>query len=375
MRRALLLAERGWGMVHPNPMVGAVLVKDGVVVAEGWHEEYGGAHAETRAIANAGDSAAGSTLYVTLEPCAHHGKTPPCAAAVIAAGITRVVFAAHDPNGTAAGGHAVLADAGVDVTPGVLASEAQSLNAIFTHVHTQTTPYVALKLALSLDGRIAEGAGIETAITGAEAAAAVHRLRAGFDAILVGIGTVLADDPMLTARGSISPRVPPARVVADSSLQLPLSSNLVRTAADAPVIVVTAQNADDRRARALHDAGVTVLRVPETTRPGGRMDVHGILAALWEQDIHSVLCEGGGRLAGSLLVEDVVNRLTLFYGPLVLGPGGIPAFDVPPGHDGRPRTLAPHDWVGPVVSHYGRDFAVRFDRSADPGERSGTRPE
>jgi diaminohydroxyphosphoribosylaminopyrimidine deaminase/5-amino-6-(5-phosphoribosylamino)uracil reductase len=237
MDRALGLAERGWGNVAPNPLVGAVLVRDGAVLSEGWHASHGGPHAEIAALSATGD-ASGATLYVTLEPCAHHGLTPPCTDAILRAGIVRLVFAAADPNPVAAGGAEVLRARGIAVTAGVMAERARRLNAAFFHAHETGTCWVALKLALSLDGAIAAAPGIRTQLTGPGAHTETHRLRSGFDAVLVGIGTASIDDPLLTTRTPTPPRLPVARVVFDAEASLSPDSRLVRTAAESPVHVV-----------------------------------------------------------------------------------------------------------------------------------------
>ncbi|MGH7464924.1 MAG: bifunctional diaminohydroxyphosphoribosylaminopyrimidine deaminase/5-amino-6-(5-phosphoribosylamino)uracil reductase RibD, partial [Longimicrobiales bacterium] len=237
MRRALALARRGWGRVQPNPMVGAVVVHDGQTLGEGFHEEYGGPHAEVIALRQAGEAARGATLYVTLEPCAHHGKTPPCVDAIIAAGISHVVYAAADPNTTARGGSRQLTEAGIELTEGVERDAARALNAVFFHIHEEGAPFVALKLAMSLDAGIARAPGVQTSLTGPAAQAAMHGLRSGYDAIMVGIGTVLCDDPLLTVREA-PVRRPPVRIVADTNARLPIDSNLVRTAGAVPVWVL-----------------------------------------------------------------------------------------------------------------------------------------
>ncbi|MBD0320159.1 MAG: bifunctional diaminohydroxyphosphoribosylaminopyrimidine deaminase/5-amino-6-(5-phosphoribosylamino)uracil reductase RibD, partial [Gemmatimonadetes bacterium] len=262
MARALELAGRGWGRVAPNPMVGAVIVRDGEVVGEGWHTEYGHPHAEVEALRAAGEAARGATAFVTLEPCSHFGKTPPCSGALLAAGVRRVVFAAYDPNPRAAGGGEVLRAAGVEVLGGVMEQEARDQNAVFFHAHSGSDrPFVALKLALTLDGRIADHAGRSVWITGEESRAEVHRLRAGFDAVAVGAGTALADDPQLTVRGPLEPRVPPTRVVFDRTLRLPLESALATTAREVSVMVVAGTVPPAEHAAALETRGVRVLRV------------------------------------------------------------------------------------------------------------------
>ena len=320
MARALELAGRGWGRVAPNPLVGAVIVRDGELVGEGWHTEYGRPHAEVEALRAAGEAAWGATAFVTLEPCSHHGKTPPCTGALLAAGIRRVVFAAADPNPKAAGGGEVLRAAGVEVLDGVMAEEARDQNAVFFHTHSPAgaeRPFVALKLALTLDGRIADHAGSSVWITGEEARNEVHRLRAGFDAVAVGSGTALADDPKLTVRGEVEPRVPPVRVVFDRRLRLPLESSLVTTAREVPVMVVAGTVPPAEHAAGLETRGVRVLRAG---------NVHDGLRALRDAGIGSLFVEGGATLASEMLRAGVVDRLYLFYAPLFLGPGGLGAF-------------------------------------------------
>jgi diaminohydroxyphosphoribosylaminopyrimidine deaminase/5-amino-6-(5-phosphoribosylamino)uracil reductase len=321
MRRALELAPRGWGRTSPNPMVGCAIVRDGQLVGEGWHREYGGPHAEVEALRHAGDAARGATAYVTLEPCSHHGKTPPCTDALIAAGVTRVVFAASDPNSKAAGGAEVLRAAGIEVVGGIEERAARDQNAVFFHAHSregERRPFIALKLAMSADAKIADRVGGSVWITGDEARAETHRLRAGFDAIAVGIGTVLADDPLLTVRGDVIPRIPPARVVFDHALRLPVESRLVRTAAEAPVMVVAAHDAPAERQAALEAAGVRVLWAEK--------GLAGVLETLRQAGLRSMFVEGGAAFAGSLLRERVVDRLYLLHAPLFLGPEGLSPF-------------------------------------------------
>lgn len=356
MRDALLLAERGWGSVHPNPMVGAIVVRNNKVAGVGHHGAYGAPHAEVVALNNAAGNTEGATLYVTLEPCSHHGKTPPCTDAIIAAGIQRVVYASEDPNPVAAGGASVLAAHGIEVQHGVERDAARRLNRIFYHAHEHTTPFVTLKLAMSLDGRLSEHATSSTRITGPEATAAVHRMRAGYDSIMVGIGTAMADDPLLTVRDGVAPRVPPARVVIDSELRLPANARLLQTIVDAPVIVVASEDARAPRAQELHDLGATVIRVPRSG--DGRLDVTAVMAGLWEQGIRSVLCEGGSRVAGSVLRADAVEQVTLFYAPFFLGPYAIPAVDGP-----IMERMAQPRWSAPATQHFGADIALTFDRT------------
>jgi diaminohydroxyphosphoribosylaminopyrimidine deaminase / 5-amino-6-(5-phosphoribosylamino)uracil reductase len=320
MRRALELARRGWGQTAPNPMVGAVVVRDGVIVGEGFHGRFGEEHAEVAALSAAGARARGATLYVTLEPCAHHGKTPPCADAVVAAGIARVVMAASDPNTEAAGGAARIQSAGIAVDTGIEADVARELNAPFFHAFASDRPWITLKLAISLDGAIAHAARKRgTAgdwLTGPESRRDVHRMRAGADAIAVGVGTVLADDPMLTVRDAPAPRVPPRRIVFDSELRTPHGAAVVRGARLVPTTIV-ARHAPPERREALEAAGVDV-RVCET--------LQSALIALAGDGVRSLLVEGGARFAASLIEQAVVDRLVIFQAPVLLGSGALNAF-------------------------------------------------
>jgi diaminohydroxyphosphoribosylaminopyrimidine deaminase/5-amino-6-(5-phosphoribosylamino)uracil reductase len=324
MRRALELAEEGWGRVSPNPLVGAVVVRGSRVVGEGYHAELGAPHAEVVALRQAGDAARDATLYVTLEPCAHHGRTPPCTEAILAAGVRRVVLAARDPSKEARGGTATLRAAGVLVEEGLLEDEALRLNAPFFWSHRTGRPFVALKLAVSLDGGVAAAAGRRTEISGREARAEAMRLRAGSDAILVGSGTARVDDPLLTVRERAVPRTPPLRVILDTEARTGPDSRLARTVNRAPLLIVTARNAAAERIRALEEAGAEIVALP--AGPGG-LDPEEVLEALWERGVRSVLCEGGARVAATLLARDHVQRLHLFVSPVWLGPGHVPAFD------------------------------------------------
>lgn len=322
MRRALTLARRGYGRTAPNPMVGAVLVREGAVVGEGSHVEYGAPHAEAVALAAAGANARGATAYVTLEPCTHVGQTPACVPALIAAGVARVVFAAADPNPVAGGGAATLRAAGIAVDAGLAEDEARELNAAFHHRFASDRPFVTLKLAVSLDGAIADATRRPGWMTGELARKAVHRLRAGHDAIAVGSGTAIADDPQLTVRSGRRPRVAPRRVVFDRRGRLPAGSKLVRTARRVPTIVVTT-DPPPSEAAALEKRGVTIVGAPS---------LGAALRALRAQDIHSVLCEGGAVLAGALLEAGAVDRMVIFQVPVLLGTGALPAFGHAPSH-------------------------------------------
>ncbi|WP_420129963.1 bifunctional diaminohydroxyphosphoribosylaminopyrimidine deaminase/5-amino-6-(5-phosphoribosylamino)uracil reductase RibD [Longimicrobium sp.] len=324
IRRAIELAANGWGRVAPNPMVGCVIVRDGQVVGEGWHTEYGQPHAEVEALRAAGGRARGATAYVSLEPCSHWGKTPPCTGALIEAGVRRVVFGGFDPNPKAQGGGEVLRAAGIEVLGGVEAAAVREQNAVFFHAHSPLDverPFVALKLAMSLDARIADRDGRSVWITGEEARAEVHRLRAGYDAIAVGIGTALADDPLLTVRGAVEPRVPPTRIVFDRRLRLPVDGKLVRSAREVPVLAVCEPDASADRRRALEDAGVRVV---------AGSGLANQLRAIREAGVRSIFVEGGSVLASALLAADAVDRMYLFYAPVLIGPeGGSPFAGLP----------------------------------------------
>jgi diaminohydroxyphosphoribosylaminopyrimidine deaminase/5-amino-6-(5-phosphoribosylamino)uracil reductase len=317
MRRAIELAERGAGHVSPNPKVGAVLVRDGEVVGEGWHAEYGQAHAEVAALLAAGARARGATAYVSLEPCNHVGKTGPCSEALIAAGVARVVFAAPDPNPKAAGGAARLVAAGIDVQSGLLEREALDQNApFFFSARGAVRPFVTLKLAVSLDGAIVDASRMPGWLTGEEARSAVHVLRADSDAIAVGIGTALADDPALTVRHARPPRRPPLRVVFDRAARLPLESQLARTAREIPVLDVTDGSSPEAEA-ALQALGVETVAVATAA---------AALRLLGTRGVRHLLVEGGAILGSSLLAAGLVDRLVIFQAPVILGAGALSAF-------------------------------------------------
>lgn len=322
MRQALELAERGWGQTAPNPMVGAVVYAGDELVGEGHHERYGLAHAETAALAVAGDRASGATMYVTLEPCTHHGKTPPCTDAIVASGIKRVVIAARDPNPEAAGGADTLRAHGIQVDLGVEEDRAVELNAAFFHGRFADRPWVTLKLALSLDGSISSAKRTRGWITNADSRAVVQRMRANSDAIAVGVLTAIADDPQLTARTEPPPRVNPLRIVFDRSARLPASSQLARTARDIPTMVVTASGV--RLPAELEQSGVQSLAAH---------DLSEALLELRKRGVTSLLVEGGAGVAASFLAAGLVDRLVVFRGPLILGDGSLNAFAGIAGHD------------------------------------------
>lgn len=326
MQMALDLAARGTGTTAPNPMVGAVVVRDGEVVGTGWHQQAGGPHAEVHALDAAGDRARGATLYVTLEPCNHTGRTPPCTERILAEGIVRVVVAMPDPNpNVTGGGNARLEASGVRVTCGVLEADARELNAAFIKHSTSGKPFVILKCAATLDGRIATRTGDARWITGPEARAQVHRIRHAVDAILVGVRTVIADDPQLTTRlegDSAVPGKDPVRVVIDTRLDTPPEARLLRLDSKAETLIICADSAPAEKARRLERPGVRVIR--EQTI-GGRIDLNALIHRLGNQGISSLLIEGGGRIIASALTAGIVDKALFFYAPKILGgDDGVP---------------------------------------------------
>jgi diaminohydroxyphosphoribosylaminopyrimidine deaminase / 5-amino-6-(5-phosphoribosylamino)uracil reductase len=351
MARALDLAWRGWGRVQPNPLVGAVVLQDGELVGEGWHPEFGERHAETVALAGAGERARGATMVVTLEPCAHQGKQPACTEAIIRSGIRRVVAALRDPNPIAARGTERLREAGVEVELGAFSEAAAAQNAIFLHsIAAAGRPFVALKLATTLDGRIADGYGRSRWISGQQGREYVQWLRAGFDAIAVGGRTARLDDPSLTVRGPVQPRVPPRRVIFDRAADLGPQLTLIRTATETPTVVVVSPQAEVSRVKRLEAAGVTVLRSASPAEA---------LRSLRDAGIGSLLVEGGGQLAGTLLGAGLVDRYYWLQAPLWLGDDAVPALAGLP-----PRTLdQAQRWRVVERRAMGEDTLLVVDRS------------
>jgi diaminohydroxyphosphoribosylaminopyrimidine deaminase/5-amino-6-(5-phosphoribosylamino)uracil reductase len=330
MQLAQTLGRRGLGRSWPNPAVGAVLVKDGVIIGRGWTQASGRPHAETEAIARAGVAARNATLYVTLEPCSHFGKTPPCADAIISAGITRVVSAIEDPNPEVAGqGHARLRAAGITVDIGLGAAEAARDHAGHFRRFRDKRPHVILKLAVSSDDKIADAGHKPVAITGEAAKARVHLLRAQCDAVMVGIGTVQADDPLLTCRLPGMEAHSPVRVVLDRSLRISGTTRLVQSARQTPLWVMTSTVAEAPAAAKLGAAGAQVIRIPGTsTTP--RLDVTAVLNVLAERGITRLLVEGGARVASSFVAAGLVDEFWLLRGRDSIGAGGVAALDALP---------------------------------------------
>ena len=363
LERARELARRGWGHTFTNPLVGCVIVSGDGAVAEGHHEVFGGPHAEIVALEAARTGAEGATVYVSLEPCDHHAKTPPCSEALIAAGVRRVVYGARDPGAESGGGAARLSAAGIEVVGPVWSErEARAENPVFFHLARHDSPFVALKLAISLDGCIAARTGQRTRLTGAEAEREVHRLRAGHDAVMVGAGTVRTDDPLLTPRLAEPGREAPRRIVLDSEGSVPPDAALFRDHEGAPVHVFVRNEVSEAALERLEAAGAHVHPV-HRSRTGLALDE--VLEACWDLGIRSILCEGGGRVAGSLLRGGRVHRLYLFIAPKTLGAAGVRAF--PPdaeslAWDGFEPAFAP--------SLHGRDTLLVLDRQ-EPEDGGG----
>jgi diaminohydroxyphosphoribosylaminopyrimidine deaminase/5-amino-6-(5-phosphoribosylamino)uracil reductase len=364
MRRALELAERGRGLTSPNPLVGAVVVtSSGEIVGEGFHVRAGGPHAEIEALRAAGARARGATLYVTLEPCSHQGRTPPCAPVVIQAGVVRVVASVGDPNPlVSGGGFAELRAAGIEVVVGAGAAEAERQNRVFLTAMRERRPHVTLKAGMTLDGKIADRHGASRWITGDAARARAHRLRSESDAIVVGIGTVLRDDPELTVRlGQPWPREP-LRVVLDTAARTPVGARLIRAGRPSHAVIAVGADAPDGRVRALAASGATVVSCG--TRDG-RVDLGALLADLFGREVRALLVEGGGEVHGAFLDAGLVDRVAMFTAPLLIGGRGAT-----PVVAGAGRELKSAVRLGAfTVTPLGDDLLVEADVVRGPGSR------
>jgi diaminohydroxyphosphoribosylaminopyrimidine deaminase/5-amino-6-(5-phosphoribosylamino)uracil reductase len=348
MQQALELAAKGRGWTSPNPMVGAVVVKDDRIVGQGYHQRAGGPHAEVNAIDDAGDRARGATLYVTLEPCNHFGRTPPCTRKILDAGIRRLVVAMGDPNpGVQGGGNAYLKDQGLDVTTGICEKEARTLNEGFIAWVTTGRPFVIVKCAATLDGRIATRTGDSRWVTGPASRQFVHGLRHAVDGIMVGVETVKKDDPRLTTRLDGATGSDPTRIILDTHVSIPLTARMLHQASDAPTWVVCGQLAPADRRTALENAGARV--VPAALK-SGRIDLSALMKQLGAMGITSLLIEGGGTVIGSAFAAGIVDKICFFYAPKILG-----------GDDGIPicRGAGPQSMQQSIPIH---DLSVfRFD--------------
>lgn len=315
MERALRLAVKGKGLVSPNPMVGAVLVKNGQIVGEGFHKAAGGPHAEVFCIQEAGQLAKNATLYVNLEPCSHYGRTPPCTEAIIRAGVSRVVVAMDDPNPLVSGkGIKLLRDKGIEVVTGVMEKQAKALNEIFIKYITTKRPFVAVKLASTLDGKLATRTGDSKWITGPMAREYVHQLRNEYDAILVGINTVLADDPLLNCRIDKPSKKDPIRIVLDSKLRIPLDAKVINSSQTAPLIVFTTAN-NRVKIKELQEKGVEVIEQKGETK----ISIDFVMTKLAQREISSVLVEGGSNVIWSFFREGFIDKYYMFIAPKIVG--------------------------------------------------------
>ncbi len=317
MKRTLELAKGGWGRTNPNPLVGAVIVRDGEILAEGFHEKLGGPHAEAAALRNAKREVAGGTLYVNLEPCSHYGRTPPCAEAVIKAGISRVVIAMEDPNPKVCGrGISMLRNAGIQTVVGVLENEAKRLNEIFIKYVTQKKPFVIMKTAMTLDGKIASVTGDSRWISGERSREQVHIIRDRVSAIMVGINTVLTDNPSLTTRLGYKSGKDPVRIIIDSKGKIPVDSRVIDNGSSAGVILATTSAIGGEKEKILTDRGVRLLKLDGAD---GHVDLPRLMDELYELEMDSVLLEGGGGLNAAALSSEIVDKVMVFIAPKIIG--------------------------------------------------------
>ena len=338
MRNALDLASGGAGWVSPNPLVGCVLVRQGEIVGRGYHQRFGGPHAEIHALRDAGDRARGATLYVTLEPCCHTGKTPPCTDAILESQVERVIVAMRDPNPRVdGGGLSRLEKAGVGVTVGVCEAAARRLNEAFIKHITTRQPFVTSKSAITLDGKIATRSGSSRWITGEPARAVGHQMRHASDAIMVGIGTATQDNPQLTTRIPGRPVSNPLRVVVDSSLRLSPGARVADVAEDRRTLVATTEQAPVTRAQALQERGVEVIRLP--AQSDGRVDLSKLCKALGKRGVASLLVEGGAALTTALLEQHLIDKMVFFVAPKIIGGDGVSVFG-PCGVDSMEQALS-----------------------------------
>jgi len=353
MQMALDLAARGTGYTSPNPLVGAIVVKDQKVIGRGYHQHFGGAHAEVNALQEAGEKARGATLYVTLEPCNHTGKTPPCTEKILSAGIQRVVVAMSDPNpGVKGGGNARLRAAGLEVVEDVARSAARRQNEFFLKHARTGTPFVILKCAATLDGRIATRTGDARWVSSPQSRGFVHALRHAVDGILVGVGTVIADDPSLTTRLPEGGGRDPQRIILDTHLSIPLNARVLTQSSDAQTILVTGPDVAESARRKVEQTGARVLSVAARD---GKVDPADLMARLGAEGLASILVEGGSRVCGSALRAGIVDKLYFFYAPkLLAGDDGIPICQGP----GRTRMQDCLNVNRLTVHRFGQDVMI-----------------
>ncbi len=317
MQMAIELAKKGMGFVNPNPLVGAVIVKNGIVVGKGWHEYFGGPHAEVNAIKDAGKDTEGATIYVTLEPCSHYGKTPPCSLEIIKNKFSRVVIGSTDPNPLVAGsGTEMIRNAGIEVTSGILENETRKLNEVFFKFIQTKTPFVVIKTAMSLDGKIATNTGDSRWISGEESRKTVHKLRNQYSGIMVGINTVIKDDPLLSIRNINGKTKNPVRIIVDSKARTPFEARVINSPETAPVILAVTHQAPAGKLNQLKKNGVGIIVCPEKNK---RVDLKYLMQELGKQDIDSILLEGGGTLNFETLQEGIVDKMIVFIAPKIIG--------------------------------------------------------
>lgn len=362
MLRAIELAAKGLGFTNPNPLVGAVIVKDGRIIGEGYHEVYGSLHAERNAIKNLTESAEGADMYVTLEPCCHYGKQPPCTEAVIASGVKRVFVGSFDPNPKVAGkGTAFLREAGIEVIEGFMREECDALNPVFFHYISNNEPYIALKYAMTADGKIATATGKSQWITGENARAHVHELRGIYKGILVGIGTVLADDPMLTCR--LEGKRNPIRIVLDTELRIPEKSKLLTSISEAtPVIIVCGKNADKEKKCRIEALGAEVICV---SVEDGSVSVKETLRELGARGIDGILVEGGGRVNASFVKVGKVNCVYTYIGAKIFGGDG--KYNPVTGA-GIDEVSEAFELCSPKIEMFGDDVLIKYNVGNVPGK-------
>lgn len=354
MKLALELAAMARGRTSPNPMVGAVVVKDNNIIGKGYHKKAGTPHAEVHALKAAGADAKGATIYVTLEPCSHVGRTPPCVDAILKAGISRVVAAMTDPNPLVAGrGLEKLRQAGVEVVSGVLESEARHLNEKFLKFITTKRPFVLLKAAMTLDGKIATHTGDSRWVTGEQSRGYVHQLRDEYDAIMVGIGTVLADDPALTTRLADKTGQDPIRIIVDSEGRLPLDARVLTQTSDAPTVVAVTDRAPAYKLGKLEAAGARILHVNQDEQ--GRVDLNQLMEQLGQREISSIMLEGGAGINSAALAAGIVDKVAMFIAPKIVG--GVDATSAVGGQGVEIMNQA-LELENPKVRQFGRDILI-----------------
>lgn len=358
MRAAINLAKLGAGFTNPNPLVGAVIVKDGRIIGEGWHERYGGPHAERNALAHCMEDPSGADMYVTLEPCCHHGKQPPCTEAVIGAGIKRLFVGSYDPNPLVAGKSLdMLREHGIEVTERVLQKECDALNEIFFHYITTRTPYIIMKTAVTIDGRTATRCGDAKWITNRLSREHTHRTRKRAAAIMVGVNTVIADDPMLNCR--VEEPSHPVRIVCDSHIRIPLDSRIMQTARDIPVIIAAA-TAEPEKIEAVKAMGADVILTG-----GDRVDIAALMRELGSRGIDSVIVEGGAELHASVLRSVYVNKLQVYIAPKIIGgEGARPCV----GGEGAEYLRDAFMFCDPKVTRFGDDVLIEYSQANGGGE-------